>query len=452
MPRASHRLSIALVLVAVAGALSEGCSCIVASTLDDKEAGPSTDGLVDFDCTGLVNGTPCGERLICISGRCMPSSCGDGFIDMAAGEQCEDLNEMTGDGCEPETCTFTCEDAMQCDDGNVCDGAEACDAMMHRCMTGTPAADGSECVRDAPVPAGVCRMSLCVPVHCGDGTPQPEEGEDCDDGNNTDGDGCDTDCESSCSVDEDCSDGDICTGVETCSTTVPHTCLSGAAMDCADSDACTADTCDPKMGCVNALIDADADGFAPTSLGACGTDCDDANNTRYPGASESSCDAIDSNCDGSTTDGTATIACYRDADADGYGRMDVSMSACTCPVGWVPERPAGFDCYDGSSSGSIGASVHPGQTMYFTSAYSTCPACRTSFDYDCDGASEQLYTRTGVSGCSEGRGTGLCSSPGWTGTTVPSCGASAEFQSCARICLPTCACFGTRGSRTQSCH
>jgi hypothetical protein len=53
-------------------------------------------------------------------------------------------------------------------------------------------------------------------------------------------------------------------------------CTSDNACD--DGNACTADTCDVATGaCTNTAIDADGDGESPTSLGSCGTDCEDGN-------------------------------------------------------------------------------------------------------------------------------------------------------------------------------
>jgi cysteine-rich repeat protein len=51
--------------------------------------------------------------------------------------------------------------------------------------------------------------STCVPTACGNGV--PSAGEECDDGNTVDGDGCSAGCEIECASDADCDDGDACT-------------------------------------------------------------------------------------------------------------------------------------------------------------------------------------------------------------------------------------------------
>jgi hypothetical protein len=43
----------------------------------------------------------------------------------------------------------------------------------------------------------------------------------------------------------DCSDGDLCNGIETCQN---GTCLPGTPVDCDDQNPCTADSCDPQTG------------------------------------------------------------------------------------------------------------------------------------------------------------------------------------------------------------
>jgi hypothetical protein len=71
--------------------------------------------------------------------------------------------------------------------------------------------------------------------------------------------------------------------------------------DCDDGDACTTDRCDGALGCAHALVDADGDGHAPSSLGAACDDCDDDDPAVRPGASES-CNGVDDDCSGAADD------------------------------------------------------------------------------------------------------------------------------------------------------
>jgi cysteine-rich repeat protein len=103
---------------------------------------------------------------------CAPSEkreipvCGDGKLD--EGEECDDGNNVDGDGCSAE-CTIE----PFCGDGNL-DPGEECD-------------DGNNEDGDG------CSANCTVEPFCGDGNVDP--GEECDDGNNVDGDGCSAICE-----------------------------------------------------------------------------------------------------------------------------------------------------------------------------------------------------------------------------------------------------------------
>ena len=51
-----------------------------------------------------------------------------------------------------------------------------------------------------------------------------------------------------CRTDEECDDGDVCNGQETCETGV---CTPGTSLNCDDNDACTDDSCDKTQGCLH---------------------------------------------------------------------------------------------------------------------------------------------------------------------------------------------------------
>jgi cysteine-rich repeat protein len=115
---------------------------------------------------------------------------------------------------------------------------------------------------------------------CGDGNLQGVE--ECDDGNNLDGDCCSALCMfegngSSCDDADACTTPDTCDGAGSC---------SGAALVCNDANLCTNDTCDSGSGCIFTNNTATCDDLdACTTADACsgGTcvggpplDCDDA--------------------------------------------------------------------------------------------------------------------------------------------------------------------------------
>lgn len=382
------------------------------------------DGDVGGSCDGAADGTSCGAGRVCIGGSCEASVCGDGVVDSAGGEQCDDGNDVAFDGCEPGSCVFTCSDNAECDDGLFCNGPERC--IENTCRMGAPATDGSGCMT-MEIMDGICRMGTCVPAGCGNGV--VDAGENCDDMNDVDGDGCDNDCSFTCTNDLDCTDGDVCTGTETCD--IPtHTCVPGTPLDCTDTDACTMDTCDPMEGCQFPLIDADMDGHAAESLGACGTDCDDSRDDVNPDEQEQ-CDSVDHDCDGSDIP-PATPFWYLDCDGDGFATSGApSMQVCSepapqpCGGGWTltaPLNASTTDCNDAD------ARARPDQTSFFSTA-----ANGGGYDYNCMNGEEMRWTVTDADTlfCLQlFGGRGCFGSDGWTGTTVAPCGVARSFSDC----------------------
>jgi cysteine-rich repeat protein len=112
----------------------------------------------DCDDANVVSGDGC-------SSSCHLESCGDGHLDN--GEECDDGNTLAGDGC-----SITCRIEPGCGNGRLEEGEE-CDDGNH-------------------TPADGCSMSCRHEHICGDGTLQP--GEECDDGNLVSGDGCSAAC------------------------------------------------------------------------------------------------------------------------------------------------------------------------------------------------------------------------------------------------------------------
>ena len=84
-----------------------------------------------------------------------------------------------------------------------------------------------------------------------------------------------------------------------------------------------------------------------------GDDCDDANNLRSPSQLED-CDGIDNDCDEEIdeenfTEGTLY---YFDSDNDGYGNPEMSMMACSVPIGY---RENADDCDDNDDDNYLDA-------------------------------------------------------------------------------------------------
>ena len=97
--------------------------------------------------------------------------------------------------------------------------------------------------------------------------------------------------------------------------------------------------------------------------------------------------------------------------------------------------------------------ANPNATTFRTSARTGCGG----YDYDCDGMDERRYTA--VNAC---QSSGTCfinracgnEYDGWSGASIPNCGASANYLSNC-VAVPFCGgdiCDSTSASRTQSCR
>lgn len=189
----------------------------------DDGNGTNGDGC-DTNCR-LSNGQTC----------TMDNECSSGVCDTAGSDTCEPANECGNGTLEPTNGEF-------CDDGNTT-GGDSCEADCKL-------PNGSSCTGDSQCHSGVCDPTsmTCEPTNvCGNSVLEPANGEVCDDGNTTGGDGCEADCK--------LSNGTGCTGDDDCSSGL---CING--------------TCQPQSSCGNGNVDA-----------ANGEACDDGNQTSGDG-------------------------------------------------------------------------------------------------------------------------------------------------------------------------
>ncbi|MBM75573.1 MAG: hypothetical protein CMK59_09230 [Proteobacteria bacterium] len=102
-------------------------------------------------------------------------------------------------------------------------------------------------------------------------------------------------------------------------------------------------------------VDADGDGFGSAEeveaceggggLALTPSDCDDGNDSIYPGAPEL-CDGLDNDCNAQVDEGLSEVW-YLDDDDDGYGDSDVVQNGCIPNEGYVAQ---GGDCNDGDGN------------------------------------------------------------------------------------------------------
>ncbi len=203
-----------------------------------------------------------------------------------------------------------------------------------------------------------------------------------------------------------------------------------------------------------------AAGYCPSGYTIVSGDCNDANASIRPSATEV-CNGLDDDCDGVADDGVSASPCYVDADGDGRGTGTPTTQCRDAARAAFGYCPAGFtnlagDCNDAASA------IRPGATE----------ACN-GVDDDCDGAADDGFscvrgaTRTGSAAygsCASVAGTftcnATCTAELFTPILTPeSCngadddcnGVADETFACVRSttglgCTTTC---GTPG--TQSC-
>lgn len=145
------------------------------------------------NCLGVEPGYICREA----GAPCQPiARCGDGAVIFP--EQCDDSNKMSGDGCS-ESCKV--EIGYKCDAGAACVKTTCGDAVIEGAEMCEPSLDEG-CTSQCQFAPDCSGEGACT-SECGDGLVL---GEDCDDGNRQNGDGCDETCKVeegyTCEVDE----------------------------------------------------------------------------------------------------------------------------------------------------------------------------------------------------------------------------------------------------------
>jgi cysteine-rich repeat protein len=185
------------------------CDDLNACTTDDTctdgtcLGGPSPICEDDNDCTdnqcepdnGCVypafdDNTPCDDQSLCTQ----TDSCQAGICTGANPLLCDDLNQCTNDFCNADSgCVAQAvDDNTPCDDQSLCTQTDTC--HNGQCSGAEPldCDDAEACTIDTCEAAQGCLHTPIAPC-CGNS--QVEAGEECDDGNQTDNDGCSATCQ-----------------------------------------------------------------------------------------------------------------------------------------------------------------------------------------------------------------------------------------------------------------
>jgi cysteine-rich repeat protein len=268
--------------------------CSVCDQRTESPFGPGTVGLFEgahyFHCGAFRGEFTCRMRetvapfcAVCrrrMSETLAPyaSRCGEGVLDDACGEQCDDGNDDSGDGCDANCTPTACGNAIltageECDDGNRVDG-DGCDANCRATSCGNGVVTAGEECDDGNGASGDGCDANCTPTACGNAI--VTEGEECDDGNYIDRDSCDNNCRPTDCGDgvvnagEDCDDGNGVSGDGCDTNCTPTACgnaIPTAGEECDDGNPIEGDDCDSNCTvtkCGNGVLTA-------------GEDCDDGN-------------------------------------------------------------------------------------------------------------------------------------------------------------------------------
>ena len=193
---------------------------------------------------------------------------------------------------------------------------------------------------------------LPTPAMCGDGIVSASEGEECDDGNLVDGDGC----SSICTFEEVCGNGTVESG---------ETCDDG---NTADGDGCDSN-CTPT-GCGNGIV-------------TNGEQCDDGNNLPNDGCSEI-CE-IEPVCGNNVREGTEECDDGNTTDGDGCD-SNCTATACGNGITTAPELCDDGNTVDGDGCDSNCTATGCGNGVVTTTTGEQCDDGNTADGDGCSAA------------------------------------------------------------------
>ena len=139
-------------------------------------------------CLNANNSVLCDDGDECTAG----DTCTNGFCVGPETVICDDLNQCTEDSCSPATgCDYAPLDAVPCTDNSLCTDGDSC--VAGQCIAGPDLAcdDLQKCTSDSCDAETGCQYDPIIPC-CGNSVVEPPE--ECDDGNDLSGDGCNSQC------------------------------------------------------------------------------------------------------------------------------------------------------------------------------------------------------------------------------------------------------------------
>ena len=431
------------------------CTEDTCDELDDRCVNAPDDGICDdqLHCSGVetcsaVEGcqagaeVDCGDEVACTVDSCneatdacdnTPSdaACDDGAwcngaetCDATGGclagaaPDCDDAVGCTADSCNEGTdvCGNLPQDAT-CDNGDWCDGAETCDAQIG-CRAGVAPScdDGVGCTADScdeandacdnvPSDAACDNGAWCDGAETCDAAADCQAGAapDCNDGLACTADSCDEVGDACANAPDDgaCDNGLACDGAESC--VVGQGCSDGAPLACGKD----APVCDegPPPRCVECLVNADCAEGAQICVGSTCVDCQvdaDCDNGLF-------CDGAEACSAGSCVPGDAVdcgdgVACTVDSCNEATDSCDHLTSAALCDDGLFCNGAETCDATAGCQGG-VAVDCDDGVACTVDTCDEGADACANAVDdglcdngQHCDGAE----TCDAAAGCQPG--------------------------------------------------
>lgn len=230
------------------------------------------------------NGTNCNDNNVCTQ----DDTCQAGVCRPGAALPCNDNNSCTDDSCNSATgCANTRRaDNTPCDDGNAC-------TTDDKCATGRCVGVGKSCDDRNPCTTDTCNPTTqqCTPTNVANNTP--------------------------------CSDGNQCTTADKCQN---GTCTAGPPLDCADTNPCTTNSCDPATGCTVVTADGGTCGDAGVPDGGGGASGSGGSGGAGGSAGQGGSSGGNGGTSGSVNDASA------DGSAGEVTYYERELQGCSCKV------------------------------------------------------------------------------------------------------------------------
>ena len=354
------------------GYVEDGTDCDDAEATTYPDAEELCSDSVDNDCdTGVDEGCSADECDVDEDGYpsdsvdCGGTDCNDedDSIHPGASESCDEVDNDCDGIVDNGVQTTYYSDADEDGYGDPLTAVDACSQPEGYVTNDTDCDDADAAIS----PAAVEDCDDAIDNNCSGGVNESCSDDFCD----RDGDGAQN---SYCaSTEVDCDDADASR-------------YPGATEECDGIDNDCNELVDDGLATTTYYQDVDGDGYgdsAVASTPSCAapegyvedaTDCDVAEATTYPGATEL-CDLVDNDCDGVVDNDVAYADYFEDADGDGFGNPDSSTNDCVAPEGYVEDNT---DCDDGE------ATANPGEAE----------SCDDEIDNNCDTVVNEDCTTT----------------------------------------------------------